>query len=1432
MISLFKIRAKFYLRNKSFIFFIIILFLPLSFISLYFIYQSYKEKNKYSSSININYSNLLNPLKNHLFNKSKILKNTNKNNGTKDNSINNIYKIYNINFIQLFLSNSNKKIKYIKILDQLNEHNEIIEEFYSLFGIIIDLSIPLLISVSFLLFDFLFNYRIITEKEKKLNIPLNSLGISRYKNFVSFIILYIIIIFIPFIISNIFLFQYNFLLNINMLLFILHLLSVSFCLTTFISSIDIFMVIFRIYNFYSIIIGICLYLGPRFYINYFLQPFFPSINFYFVIYNCLFLKSYSTFKIDLNNPKFELLLSFLLYIVGIVFYFLMGIFCKCQHKKKYSIGEEESSPIENIEKNHQQISSINQLNKNQNNYLNIVNITKNFKSKRVLNNFNLELFNNEIFCLLGLNGSGKTTLINILSGSMNPYEGDIFFNQRSLIDDKNYLYNNISLCMEENIFFDYLTVKEHFKYIFEIVNNKEKESQIEELIEHLGLKEKYNFLCDNLSFEEKRKLCVLTALIRDSKIILLDNPTFGLDVFAKKKLLDYLKNHKKNKIILIATNSLDEAEYLGDRIGILSEGCLICSGTSSYLKSKYSNGFNINILSNKNLFTQKNKQIFLKKLNKFDKQLKILFKSSEILSIKIQENNLKIAEILDYIEKIRPDFGIKDFTINTESLEDVFLNINNKIKIFQDLIIEQIKLTGLNISNEEKIIVNSSFFLQLYSQIKRNFLPFWRNKFIFILDIFFSLLFIYLFIIVFLIVYYDSQKEQDEKIIYQQKISVIFLSSIYSCISFIFILEKIMREKIKERVLKIKHLLYLSGCNMWSYWLGFFIVDFIKLTIFSLFLLIPLSLIICTKYLFLDMIMICASSLIFIYFISLVCDKEIFGLIILFSSIIIIIIFNIIVLLIKENDIFIYIFKSILNHFDYTPISSMLISFTRLMLSMWNEENEWGDKNNLFLTSVDYIRYSSLSKFLNLIFYGIILLFYESGYFSSMIDNIKFRSCFRKINSFDLEGSILQKSPLVSDNNEIEMDSYQETLDLMNNLENNNNSNNLKLFEQNNINLYNPYVIKEIEKVSNSGELSTKIIGLNKTYTKCFCCKKVKAINNLYLFLDVNEKFGLLGDNGSGKTILLKTIINEISYDSGKIYLFGNDNRQKFNKIRTKIGYCPQIPPLFDYIKVKEIIHFYLNLKEYDEDIESISKKFDLDEYLDIYCKNLSQGNKKKLMVAIALMNYPKLLLLDEPAAGIDPISKSLIWKNISNLSSNGNIFNMILTTNSIRDAEILCDRISWFKSGNFALIDNPENIKLQYSSGYKLHIKFDEAYFYYNENSNCPNTDLTQDLLNNINNLINFENYPQFLIEYPNINYYLQILIEVINKIKQFTNKISLDIIGKDLSFEFKIELKKDQKKNLYIEIINIKKQYEVISGIDFDYESLDKIINSFIKN
>ena len=97
---------------------------------------------------------------------------------------------------------------------------------------------------------------------------------------------------------------------------------------------------------------------------------------------------------------------------------------------------------------------------------------------------------------------------------------------------------------------------------------------------------------------------------------------------------------------------------------------------------------------------------------------------------------------------------------------------------------------------------------------------------------------------------------------------------------------------------------------------------------------------------------------------------------------------------------------------------------------------------------------------------------------------------------------------------------------------------------------------KEINKIKSDTEnrLTTKIIGLKKTYW--FCCRKnIRAVNNLYLGLENNEKFGLLGFNGSGKTTTFKSITREILYDSGSIILFGKNNKTQFQQIRQSIGY-------------------------------------------------------------------------------------------------------------------------------------------------------------------------------------------------------------------------------------------------------------------------------------
>ena len=154
---------------------------------------------------------------------------------------------------------------------------------------------------------------------------------------------------------------------------------------------------------------------------------------------------------------------------------------------------------------------------------------------------------------------------------------------------------------------------------------------------------------------------------------MLDEPTSGMDVMARRALWEFLKNYKKDKIILLTTHFLDEAEYLGDRIGIMSDGHFLCSGTSSFLKSKYPCGFNINLLVNSTIFNEDYKRQFYNGLLQYEPNAEIKVASKGIFSINIQSINQKIPEIFDYIDQTKSRYGIEDYTVSSTSLEDVFL---------------------------------------------------------------------------------------------------------------------------------------------------------------------------------------------------------------------------------------------------------------------------------------------------------------------------------------------------------------------------------------------------------------------------------------------------------------------------------------------------------------------------------------------------------------------------------------------------------------------------------------------------------------------------------------------------------------------------------------------------------------------------------------
>ena len=716
-------------------------------------------------------------------------------------------------------------------------------------------------------------------------------------------------------------------------------------------------------------------------------------------------------------------------------------------------------------------------------------------------------------------------------------------------------------------------------------------------------------------------------------------------------------------------------------------------------------------------------------------------------------------------------------------------------------------------------------------------------------------------------------------------------------IGYIIFLGGLINEKIKERKTNVKHLLYLSGSNSWSYWLAFFIIDYLKLLVFSFLLLIPIYCVfgkpIIIIYLLGNLLFVNASSLIFIYFISLFGSHAKSGIKFLFilsiSFVIFLIGINIIGSIIEtydfKNNFFIEpAFYTYFFHF--TPITSFIFSLSCILYTKADMDSYQNDTKPL----EDHLFTSSIIQVANLTFYFSLLILIECGYLKKFFNWFKLKFCLNKYSFVFSQEQLSEElsiynninNPLLLNQTIIQPNKYKEMYKKKNSIElsrsQNSNVNNMNtriipnnnqdiikekeyniqnnisidslnqsLIQDNNINDDN--IVYSINKVSlpetnlafdirksNSdtnkeklmldarNDFTTRIEGLYKIFW--FCCRKnVRAINNLNLGLEANEKFGLLGFNGSGKTTTFRAITNEILYDYGRISIFGFDIRKQFKNIRPRIGYCPQENPLFDFMKVREILEFYSNLKTCYIPIEEICKRFGLTKYLDTYCVNLSGGNKRKLTFAIAIMNRPTLLLLDEPSTGVDPDSRRFMWKNINELSNSGHRYNMILTTHSMEEAEILCDRVGWLKHGSFVCIGNPEKLKIQYSLGYKLHIKFDEQLI---NKDNLVNN--IGEVFKTISGLIDgFNNYSNLIMNNPNLEPHIIALIDVIKKIKSNTKSIILAEIRKDLSFELILNIIQERKHILFSDILNIKNNDKNISEIIISMESLENILSSF---
>lgn len=211
---------------------------------------------------------------------------------------------------------------------------------------------------------------------------------------------------------------------------------------------------------------------------------------------------------------------------------------------------------------------------------------------------NVKMYNGQIFALLGHNGAGKTTTISMLTGLINSTSGHCDVFGYDLFNDMNNVRQFMGVCPQHDILFDLLTPEEHLDIFcdFKGVDKRTKKEEIEKMLKDVDVWASKDIEAKNLSGGNRRKLSVAIALIGGSKLVLLDEPTSGMDLSGRRKLWNMLKNYKSNRIIILTTHYMDEADILGDRIGIMTDGQLICLGSSLFLKNRFGVGYNLTMV--------------------------------------------------------------------------------------------------------------------------------------------------------------------------------------------------------------------------------------------------------------------------------------------------------------------------------------------------------------------------------------------------------------------------------------------------------------------------------------------------------------------------------------------------------------------------------------------------------------------------------------------------------------------------------------------------------------------------------------------------------------------------------------------------------------------------------------------------------------------
>ncbi|KAJ8409561.1 hypothetical protein AAFF_G00229620 [Aldrovandia affinis] len=219
-------------------------------------------------------------------------------------------------------------------------------------------------------------------------------------------------------------------------------------------------------------------------------------------------------------------------------------------------------------------------------------------SRPAVDGLTITFYEGQITSFLGHNGAGKTTTMSILTGLYPPTSGTAYIKGKDIRTDMDTIRQSLGMCPQHNILFHHMTVEEHILFFSLLKGRPQAEAlqEVEDMLEDLGLPHKRADEAQNLSGGMQRKLSVAMAFVGGAKVVILDEPTSGVDPYSRRSIWDLLLKYRSGRTVILSTHHMDEADLLSDRVAIISKGQLRCCGSPLFLKKSFGVGFYLTLV--------------------------------------------------------------------------------------------------------------------------------------------------------------------------------------------------------------------------------------------------------------------------------------------------------------------------------------------------------------------------------------------------------------------------------------------------------------------------------------------------------------------------------------------------------------------------------------------------------------------------------------------------------------------------------------------------------------------------------------------------------------------------------------------------------------------------------------------------------------------